>query len=437
MRVWLLQRNEPTVHDNGGAQRILRTGIMARMLTEAGHEVVWWTSDFDHYNRRYRFNGNHREPVERGYDVQYLYSRGYKKNISYGRIMANKDVAASFATVAPADPRRPDIIIASIPTAELAWEGIEYGKGRNIPVILDVRDLWPDHIVNLAPSGLKLLVKLAMLQSSRLTRKVFAQASGIFGLTEPFLDWGLGYAGRKRNRFDRVVPMGYVKSEVVTKSDDCVAWVCAETFWEDLGVSQSEEQLVVSFIGTIGRGFDFGAVMAASRLLKQKRKNIKFVICGDGELAESLREQVKHLDNVIMPGWINKSQIKTLLLRSDVGLLPYIHAENFIKNLPNKPAEYLSEGLVLASSLPTGPLASLVDEFDCGFSYSGSVECLVEKLSFYSEQPEQLKKQKQNAIDAFNQRLNGDVVYREMIKFLETTVAQSDRRKYTALVAAV
>ena len=169
MIVWLLQRNEPTPHDDGGGQRVFRTGIMAQMLSDAGHEVVWWTSDFDHYNRRHRYNGNHSKSTITGYDIQYLKSRGYRKNISYDRIAANKEVALSFAKIARQYSNIPDVIIASIPTAELAWQGIKYGKKHGIPVLLDVRDLWPDHIVDLAPIWAKPLVKLGIWPLSRLT----------------------------------------------------------------------------------------------------------------------------------------------------------------------------------------------------------------------------------------------------------------------------
>lgn len=422
MRVWLLQRNEPTPHDNEGEQRTFRTGIMASMLAEAGHDVVWWTSDFDHYNRCHRYNDNHREPVTRGYDVQYLQSPSYKKNISYGRISANKKVALNFAKVASKDPNKPNVIIASIPTAELAWQGIKYAQQHGIPVFLDVRDLWPDHIIALTPAWIKPFVKLAMLPLSRLTTKVFNQATGVFGLTEPFLDWGLSYAKRERNSCDRVVPMGYIKSGDI-EADQLNE---GGRFWDELSITEHSGYLIVSFIGTIGRSSNLDVVVEAAKKLEAENKKIKLVICGDGELAGSLHKKTKGLGNVIMPGWINNGQIKSLLMRSDVGLLPYIQSENYFKNLPNKPAEYLSEGLLLASSLPRGPLYTLIEKFDCGFSYLGDAECLTQKLSFYNDHPKQMEKGKENALEVFNRQLNGEVIYRDMIEFLRNIVTKSN-----------
>ena len=52
MRVWLVQRAESTPHDDGGDRRLLRIGILADILQSQGHEVVWWTSAFDHVGKK-------------------------------------------------------------------------------------------------------------------------------------------------------------------------------------------------------------------------------------------------------------------------------------------------------------------------------------------------------------------------------------------------
>ncbi len=76
MRVWLIQRAEPTPHDNCGTQSAMRMGILARMLANHGHQVLWWTSTFDHFNRCHRHKMDVRLPVEVGYEIQYLHGCG-------------------------------------------------------------------------------------------------------------------------------------------------------------------------------------------------------------------------------------------------------------------------------------------------------------------------------------------------------------------------
>jgi hypothetical protein len=53
MRVWLITVGEPLPLDGPG-ERMLRTGILAAFLAARGHEVVWWSSSFDHVRKRQR-----------------------------------------------------------------------------------------------------------------------------------------------------------------------------------------------------------------------------------------------------------------------------------------------------------------------------------------------------------------------------------------------
>jgi len=53
MRVWLLQIADPLPLAPG--VRRMRTGMLADKLVERGHEVAWWTSAFDHVNKRMLF----------------------------------------------------------------------------------------------------------------------------------------------------------------------------------------------------------------------------------------------------------------------------------------------------------------------------------------------------------------------------------------------
>ena len=53
MKVWLVKLGEPLPVD--GNRRLHRYGILAEMLSQKGHEVTWWTSTFDHWDKKQRF----------------------------------------------------------------------------------------------------------------------------------------------------------------------------------------------------------------------------------------------------------------------------------------------------------------------------------------------------------------------------------------------
>jgi hypothetical protein len=212
MRFWLLQRSEPTPFDDGWTQRLLRTGHLAQTLSDRGHEVVWWTSTFDHYSRRHRFSDNHSVTVEGGCAIEFLRGSGYTKNVSLQRLRDNSQVADSFSKIARDRPT-PDLILASVPTIELASAAVSYGSGRGVPVFLDVRDLWPDVFADLVPSWTRPLVRVLSRPMNARLRATCRQATGIIGLTPEFVNWGVSKAGRHSGQFDQHFPMGYVVDE--------------------------------------------------------------------------------------------------------------------------------------------------------------------------------------------------------------------------------
>lgn len=417
MKVWLVQRSEPTPHDNAGDQRIMRMGILAQMLARAGHQVVWWTSTFDHHNRRHRYKKDMRLPVEAGYDIQYLHGCGYSRNISVARIMDNILVARRFSVLMEQESERPDVIVASIPTAELCLSAVKYARKHGVPVLLDVRDLWPDVFLDLVPNALKPAVHLLSVSMRRKLKSACMGATGIIGLTDAFVDWGVVHAGRSRHDYDRVFPMGYLeRKRPATYMDE------GRQFWHDFGVGNIRNELNVVFVGTLGTGFDFAPIIQAANLLKQKQLSIKFIICGSGENEHTIKTQAKGLDNVLFPGWVNADQIRALLELADVGLAPYIYRKDFLNSNPNKAAEYLSGGLVIALSLGKGALHDLLSQYECGFSYHNDPDILVHELECLLSNIKKRNKYKLNAHNTFKDYLNADVVYSNLISYLEYLV---------------
>jgi hypothetical protein len=47
---------------------------------------------------------------------------------------------------------KPDIILSSLPILKLSLSAVEYGKKMNIPLVLDMRDMWPDVFLGYIPS---------------------------------------------------------------------------------------------------------------------------------------------------------------------------------------------------------------------------------------------------------------------------------------------
>jgi glycosyltransferase involved in cell wall biosynthesis len=412
MHIWLITIGEPLPTDDSKS-RLLRTGILANLLVKNHHKVVWWTATFDHTKKQHRFIKDTSIDINDNFTIKLLHSSGYKKNISLNRIIDHYQVANKFKEIAQSESQ-PDIILCSLPTLELSLVATEYGRENNIPVILDVRDLWPDIFLELAPKWGQWLAKLLLLPMFNTLRSACTQATAISGITPEFVDWGVNYASRERSKLDRDFPFGYSE---ITPTQKAIA--AAEEFWDKQGIGQSNKEFIACFFGTIGHQFELETVIEAARRLTKQSRPIRFVLCGSGENLAFYQDLASDCKNIIFPGWVGAAEIWTMMRMSSVGLAPYPNRKDFCASLPNKSIEYLSAGLPVVSSLK-GTLESLLSNYNCGVTYvNDDAESLVAALINLYDYPEQLKILSQNAIAIYKGMFVAEKVYEDMISYLE------------------
>ncbi len=420
MRVWLVQRAESTPHDDNGDRRLLRIGILADILQSQGHQVVWWTSAFDHVGKRKRYQESTRVMVKENYYIHYLKCFGYKKNISLSRFIDNQVVTSEFKKEASSDDKKPDVILTSIPSVELSQEVIFYANKNKIPVVLDIRDLWPDVLVELLPNYLRWLVNILIRPMRNNLINICSKATAISGITDDFVKWGIEHSGRERSEKDIHFPMAYIRGEITKEKR-----VEAYSFWEKLGIVSNDKILNVVFLGIFSNSFEFKTIFSAAKILQDQGSPVRFVICGAGIKVPEIKKSCEDLTNCVFAGWVNAAQIKTILELSDVGLAPYIHTKNFIANIPNKPAEYLSENLLIATSLTHGKLFELINSKKCGLSYGDDPAKLASFLDHLSKNNKALEQLVKNAEESFYSGLDGKKVYHSMIEYLEKLTAEN------------
>lgn len=411
MKVWLITVGEPLPIDASGL-RLLRAGMLAARLVKQGHEVVWWSSAFDHHLKLLRSLGYQEVAYQAGYQIHLLPGRPYSRNVSWQRIMNHREIALAFRAHASTQPR-PDVILASFPTIELCLEAAEYGLQHQTPVVLDVRDLWPDAFLDLVPQRLKPLVRLGLSRMYRETGQAFHKAAHVMGITEDFVNWGLNKAGRPRSSRDRVFPLAYKADGV----DPQHLQVEVERL-EVMGVKEGVFRVV--FFGTLGRQFDIDTLIAAARLLRGKP--VQFVICGSGDKLEYYKSITLDAENILLPGWVSGVTIQALMQTAQAGIAPYVITQNFVSNVPNKIVEYLSGGLPVITCL-TGEVSRLLETYNCGLVYeSGSAEKLAQVIEKLMADESTRKKMAVNARQAFEAKFNADHVLDEMISYLQSLV---------------
>jgi glycosyltransferase involved in cell wall biosynthesis len=415
VNIWLITVGEPLPSDGPNA-RLYRTGLLADKLVSQGHNVMWWTSTLDHTKKVQRFAHDTTIVLAPNYKLKLLHSIAYSESISLKRILNHIGIAWVFSREA-AIQQRPDIILVSLPTLELSLAAVKYGKRHNIPVVVDIRDLWPDIFLRVFSPMIRPVGRLAIHPFFLMAEAACCQAAAIIGITSKFVAWGLDYARRPATQWDVDFPLAYPDVKPADEAIDT-----AEKFWEQCGIGSKENSFIVCFFGTMGWQFDIETVIKAAEILEKHEKGITFVLCGTGDNLEKYKQIAASTSNIIFPGWVGAAEIWTLMRRSRVGLAPYYSTPDFEMAIPNKVIEYLSAGLPVVTSL-RDTVAGLVEQNNCGLTYQqGNPHELANILVNLHSQPQNLITMSKNAHSLYEERFTADKVYGELAKHLENIV---------------
>lgn len=417
MKVWQITVGEPSPAESKSV-RLLRTGILSKELTQRGHDVTWWSSSFDHFGKKF-LSSNDKEIAWEGGTLSLLHTKSsYSSNVSLQRIRHNLEVAEKFAEKA-CENEKPDVILCSFPTIELAYEAVKYGQKNNVPVVIDIRDLWPDVYLTALPSFLHSLGRLALQPFYKKAHYILKHCQCMTAVSKGYLDWGIRLGHRSPSKADSVFPIGYMSPPIRPQhSGD-------NEYLEHLRVPKNS--LVVWFVGSFGRSYDLETVLNAAQTLQGRGdKSFYFVISGDGDAMPRLKQKAMGLKNTVFTGWIEADKIKALQARADIGLMAY--AKGAKQGMPNKLFEYMSAGIPILSSLE-GEGEEVIRQYQIGQSYTpGSSQDLVEKLLKLEPAGTREKIRTQcNLI--FEKNFSADTIYSNFADYLEHI--KSDDKEFT------
>lgn len=399
----------------------MRTAMLADHLVARGHRVRWWTSAFGHQRKVMLFDTDQEVRLSSGLTLQVLRGCGYAGNISLSRYLDHRLVARKFRYAAmKLDP--PDVIVASMPCHHLAFEAVRYGSARNISVLVDIRDLWPDVFFPQIKNAFShKLGRLAFTFDFHRLHKLLKEAAGLIAVSKGYLKWALEKADRSAREWDRVFFLGYKALRQETshqRNTKLPEWLLGH-----------EGKKLLLFIGTFGFSYELKLLVEAARRMQSAgRTDVCFVLAGTGEQAEMVRRESAGLSNFILPGWLDAQEIASLLANGYLGLAPYLCEPCEKDRLPNKPFEYLSAGLPLISSLE-GETADLINDHGMGLSYRpGDLDGLCHAIESLLENQDLRDKMSANALAFFKEHGDADRIYAEYARHIENLV-EAKRKK--------
>lgn len=322
-------------------QRI-KTQMYAHFLGEMGIDCTIFSASTIHNTDINLIEGKELY-IERKYDdLKFVHIRcsGYTKT-DLKRIINMEQFAYRFNKVAEKFAP-PDVIVAD--TYCVSYKPIyRYCKRHKIPFVVDVRDLWPQSIVEYMHISEKNPIIRLMYN---MERNMYIHADRIIFS----IDGGYDYIQDKG--MEHLIPRDKVffiqngvnleefrKNQEVYKIAD-----------KDL---DNPDTFKVVYAGSIRKVNNLGLLLDAAKEVKNKK--VKFLIWGAGDELEALKARVtdEKIDNVIFKGHVEKKYIAYITSKADLNLIHNNPSDLFKYGISfNKLFDYLASGKPSLSTFP-------------------------------------------------------------------------------------
>lgn len=218
---------------------------------------------------------------------------------------------------------RPDVIVATSPQFFCGWAGVWASRLKRAPLILEIRDIWPESIVAVGAMRKSRLIRFL----EWLERRMYAAATHIVTVGE----------GYRRQLVDKGVPQDSIS--VITNGVDGDLFHPREPDAALEAAHDLNGKFICSYIGTIGMACGLEVVLDAAELLKRRgRGDAQFLLVGDGAVRGQLQQQAEErgLENVLFVGRQDKSLMPGYLSISGCCLVHLRRTDLFKTVLPSK-----------------------------------------------------------------------------------------------------
>lgn len=342
MNIWIV--NHYAIPPSMGG--LVRHYYFSKYLQKKGHTVKIFTSSKIHNTdiNMIKDRSLYREEMEDGVEYTFVRSRDYKGN-GMDRVVNMMDLPFKTwkAMKLFYKKQKPDVIYTSSPDLFVAFFALRFGRKHKIPVVVEVRDLWPESIVEYNKISRKNPVIQILYQ---LEKWIYKKADQLIFTME----------GGKEYICDK----GWDKVVDLKKVNHVNNGVDLEEFEENYKKYQIEDPdlmndstFKVIYVGSIRQVNNLGTLVDAARYLKDD-KSIQILIYGDGTEKKKLEEECNANNlNVKFKGRVEKKYIPFILSHSDLNVINVRAAAlNKYGCSWNKLFEYMASSKPILCNLP-------------------------------------------------------------------------------------
>ncbi len=354
-----------------------RSYEFGRYLVSRGHEVTMITSGLanaefpvgpNERSHEYEIGGIRVISVAAGYNDPYggTALSGWRRMLQFQQF-------AKAATAAGQRLAKPEMVFATHTPLTVGLAGMELSRHFGVPFVFEVRDLWPDALINVGA----VTNPVVIWWLRRMAHRIYRAAHHIVALSPGMKD-GIVRAGVPSEKVT-VIPNG---SDLDLFRPD----LDGRTAREQLGLG---ERFTALYFGAMGVANGLEYIIDAARILAQRGKDrIAFVLLGSGGRQKELEARARScgLRNVIFRPPVSKEEIARVVAGCNACLTIYRAAREHTWS-PNKMFDALAAGKPVLVNVP-GWLGETIERNHCGrFVDPGCAEALADALEELSNDP--------------------------------------------------
>ena len=413
MIIWLVNPYGPLPSEGWRDYSFITFG---KTLAAAGHEVIWWTSNFSHHFKIHRSPGWRDDPIVDGFTVRLVPTPSYSKNVGVGRIWRDFVFAARTYDAGKKLPA-PDAILFSENPLTMGYAGYALAKRHNAAAIFDQMDLWPELIVNAFPSWSRRIVNRIFWPVYLRRRWVFNRLDGVIALAQPYLRSVMNEIEAEKNSLPHQIIYNGIDVADFRKS-------MGGTLDKTISAVFDGDGINAVFAGSLGPSYDMLNLISVAQRLDAEKKSVRIFVAGDGPLRSEVIAAASDLDNFTYLGVLPPTELPKIYKMCDIGLSCYTEKSNV--EMPDKYYDYTAAGLAIVNSL-TGEVSRWIETDQSGVQYTpGDADSLYTAIVSLAEDPAKLCAAKKASAES-GLRYDSVAQHAVLPNFLVSIVAKRNR----------
>lgn len=307
-----------------------RSYAFSRRWVRAGHEVTVISGIPNHPTGKV-YPGYRRQPVYRenvdGIEVLRVWvyttpnSGIFRRSFNYISYALSAAFSGQFV-------EKPDIVIASSPQILVGLAGIAVKWLRGVPLVVEIRDLWPDTIaeieINIGDTAMRLLRSVECF--------LYRTPDMVVSVSPAFHDH-LVTNGVEERRL-RVIPNGVDRSLFFPEREK------TRNFFN----GTLRNKFIVAYIGTMGMCHGLDTILDAASILRGT-SDVHFVLMGEGAQKKMLKARCSTSPNVSVYDSRPRREIAGILHEIDAALVLLKDKPVFRTVIPSKLFEAMGCGV--------------------------------------------------------------------------------------------